>query len=405
MRIPWRRREAPIPAETRDFTHPFTLGQPSQTLPSPGGALQKWSGWCGIAVRPIVDRIAGLQWEAVNDGGEKVEKSDFVDLLKNPNPTMDGAQLLRISAEWLTLAGDCYWRKVRGTRSGRTVELWPIAPDRVNIEWKSETNYVYHVSSAHAAEPTVVQPDDMVRAWRPLPSDPWVGWGVVAQVHAEIESESYWRDSVTRWFQSDARPAQYFEARSEDVWPPSPSQLESYSELWRRKHSRAYGEHSGTPAMVIPGWILKETAGIGEAENLSDVESTLAKKILSAAGVSEFLIGRSAEANRASAETAVWAFDRLTVTPWTELLVQGVNFALGPEFPGQKIQFHEWAHKDRLAEAEIDDKLLARKVLSVDEARAKRNLPPASWRGEYPPGQIQDTPYTGAPANIRGTKE
>ena len=406
---PFKRRRAaqvPLLRDFRDLTG-FSTGRGFASTLSAHAALRRHGGWLGIAVRPVVDRIAGLQWVALSDGGEELEKAPVLDLLRAPNAMCDGGLLLRITAQSLVMAGEAYLLKVRGRRTGRPVQLVPISPDRVERVWRDDGAIEYHfVPGAGAGEPEVHPAEDVVRIWRPLPSDPWEPYGAASMLVAEVEAETGWRESVAHWFKEDARPQLALEF-GEDIDTALTSQTtpgwEQYVSQWHQIHSRRSGALLGVPAPLPPGAKLKELSGIGETNNLGPTELALRSKILSALGVPPFLLGAAHEANRASAEASLWAFDFSAVKPWTELLVCALNHQLGPDFPGQRVQFREWVWRDRLAESEIDMRLLQQKVMSPNEAREKRNLPPADW-GDLPVGQEQDQPYTGTPSPRRGTE-
>lgn len=157
------------------------------------------------------------------------------------------------------------------------------------------------------------------------------------------------------------------------------------------------------PVPLPPGAKLRELAGLGSAENLGPTETALRNKIMAAVGTPGFLVGFAAEANRASAEAALWAFDFASVAPWAQLITDAINYQLGDEFDGERVQFAEWIWRDRLAESEIDERLLTHLVISPNEARAKRNMAPAAW-GDLPVGQQQDVPYDGTRTPERPTE-
>ncbi len=403
MRLPWRRNPKPeLLAQLRDFVDAtaFATGRGFASTLTAGAALRRHGGWLAIAVRPVVDRIAGLTWQALSDADEEIEKSPLVELLHNPSPMCGGGLFLRILAQQLVLAGECYALKVRGRRSGRPVQLVPVSPDRVARVWGDGGSLEYHVApGSGGGEPEVHPAEDVLRVWRPLPSDPWEPYGVASMVAAEIDAEAGWRESVAHWFSQDARPAMALEWADGDLAAFLGSQTDGWQRYlsdWHGAQSRRRGGLLGAPVPLPPGSKLRELSGVGSSENIGPTELALRSKILSALGVPPFLLGAAHEANRASAEASLWAFDFSAVKPWTELLVCAVNHQLGPDFPGQRVQFRDWVWRDRLAESEIDSALLDRLVVSPNEVREKRNMPPASW-GELPVGQRQDVPYDGEP--------
>jgi HK97 family phage portal protein len=391
MRWPWQRRKV----ELRDFVDltGFTLGEGLSTPLTAHAALRRISGWIAIACRPVVDRLAGLSWQALSDAGEELEKSPFVDLLRNPNPQQSGGLVLRMIASTLVLSGEAYLIIRRGRRSRRPAELWPVAPSRVARVW-ADGQLFYDISPGLSQqEPERLRPDDVVRIYRPRPDDLLEPYGSAAMVWDEVLAERGWSKSVRHWFEQDARPAMLLEFGSEDQ-SLTPDQWERFAHLWSVAQRRRDGQKFGVPMPVVPGGKVREVAGVGASENLGPTELALRNKIMAALGTPGFLVGFAGEANRASAEAALWSFDFSAVAPWAQLIVDAINYQLGDEFAGQRVQFAEWIWRDRLAESEIDERLLAHLVISPNEARAKRNMPPAPW-GELPAGQQQDVPYDG----------
>ena len=383
--------------ELRDFTDltGFTTGATLSVPLTPHAALRRISGWIAIACRPVVDRLAGLCWQGISTAGEELEKSRFVDLLESPNPVQSGGLVLRMVASTLVLSGEAYLIVRRGRRSGRVAELWPVEPSRVARVWE-DGQLRYDVSPGLSQqEPERLTPDDVVRIYRPRPDDLLEPYGAAAMVWDEVLAEQGWSASVRNWFEQDARPAMLLEFGSEDSGL-TPEQWQRFSELWSQAQRRRDGTKFGVPMPVVPGGKVKEVAGVGASENLGPTELALRNKILAALGTPGFLVGFAGEANRASAEASLWSFDFSAVRPWAELILDAVNYQLGDEFEGERVQFCDWVWRDRLAESEIDERLLEHKVISPNEARHKRNLPPADW-GELPVGQMQDMPYDGSP--------
>ncbi len=405
MRWPWQRRRV----ELRDFDWTgFSIGEGLSSPLTAHAALRRISGWIAIACRPVVDRLAGLSWQAISDSGDELEKAPFLELLRKPNPQQSGGLVLRMVASTLVLSGEAYLIVRRGRRSRRPAELWPVSPSRVARVWQDGQLYYDLTPGLTAQEPERLSPEDVVRIYRPRPDDLLEPYGAAAMVWDEVLAEQGWSQSVRHWFEQDARPTMLLEFGAEDAGL-TPDQWERFSELWSQAQRRRDGRKFGVPMPVVPGGKVREVAGVGASENLGPTETALRNKIMSALGTPGFLVGFAGEANRASAESSLWAFDFATVQPWASLIVDAINYQLGDEFSGQRVQFAEWIWRDRLAESEIDQRLLQELVITPNEARAKRNLPPAIW-GDLPVGQMQDVPYDGTrrpefPPNRSGPTE
>src|SRR5262245_28660079 len=130
MWLPRRRRSANARSREvlRDLVDRtgFSIGDLIASPLTSHAALRRISGWIAIACRPVVDRLAGLTWQAISDGGEEIDKSPFLDLLRSPNPQTSGGLVLRMVAQTLVLSGEAYLIVRRGRRSGRPAELWPV---------------------------------------------------------------------------------------------------------------------------------------------------------------------------------------------------------------------------------------------------------------------------------------
>jgi HK97 family phage portal protein len=380
----------------RDFDWTgFSLGQGLSTPLTAHAALRRISGWIAIATRPVVDRLAGLQWQGISDAGEEIEKSRFVELLRRPNPAMSGGLLLRSVAQTLVLAGEAYLIVRRGRRTGRVAELWPVSPSHVSRVWQDGSLF-YDISPANVGEPERLAPSEVVRIYRPRPDDLLEPYGAAAMVWDEVLAEQGWSQSVRNWFTNDGRPqlALEFSGSDWETYLGDSAHLDKFIQAWSETQRRRDGALLGVPVPLPPNSTLKELAGLVSAEHLGPTELALRQKIMAALGTPGFLVGFAGEANRASAEAALWSFDFSAVAPWAQLIVDAINYRLGDEFEGERVQFADWIWRDRLAESEIDERLLTHLVISPNEARAKRNLKPASW-GDLPVGQIQDVAFDG----------
>ena len=395
MRWPWRRSlTQPVARDIRDLTQ-FSVGALFGSPLTAHAALRRISGWIAAAARPCIDRLSGLQFQSVNDAGEEIErgKSRFVSLLRRPNPQMSGGLLLRCIASTLLLSGEAILVIRRGRQSGRPVELWPVSPDRVCRIWDNGELYYDISPGASQQQPERLPAADVIRAYRPRPDDLMEPWGVVAMCWREIQADQAFGESVMRWFQMDSRPQMALEF-PEDAGLLQPPGFEQYLSDWQGIQSRRNGGFFGVPVPLPPGAKLKEMSGPGNSENLGPVELTLRNKVFACVGTPAFLVGFSAEQNRASATASLWAWEVSAVAPWAQIITDAINHSLGDEFENERVQFAPWITQDELAQSEIDQRLLEQKVVSPNEVRKRRNFAPAPW-GEWPVGQMQDQPFTG----------
>lgn len=87
------------------------------------------SGWIYRAVTLIARGGASVPWAVFDAQGQRVDSHPISRVLVKPNPHFSGQDLMELLLAWHLLAGWAYLKKVRSGR--RTVELWPISPDRL----------------------------------------------------------------------------------------------------------------------------------------------------------------------------------------------------------------------------------------------------------------------------------
>jgi len=85
--------------------------------------------WVFRCVQLIVQAAASVPWHIERDS-ERVEGHALNQLFETPNPFLSRQQMFELIISWLQLAGNAYVKKVKTGK--RTVELWPVSPDRLH---------------------------------------------------------------------------------------------------------------------------------------------------------------------------------------------------------------------------------------------------------------------------------
>ena len=89
----------------------------------------KVNGWVYRSVFLIAKAISQVEWVVINKEGEHLPDHHLSKLFKKPNPNISRQDIFELITAWLELAGNSYLKKV--IAGGKTVELWPISPDRL----------------------------------------------------------------------------------------------------------------------------------------------------------------------------------------------------------------------------------------------------------------------------------
>ena len=372
--------------------------------------LEEQKGWSAIALRPIVDRIGELEWFAAERAGmddkgkpifEPVPDHILSELVMRPNPIMDGAQLRMLLAAWLKQVGEGYIQKLRDP-FGIVRELWPIPVQ--NIEPVSANNMVigaYRVRTASNRQITVPI-EDVIRVWRPSPRTIYSALGDLAPQAVEWDAFRFMDEHLRAYFENDATPRVAIVADS-DTQLPEPEERDAFNATWRNANNWRRGTQVGLPAFLPPGFKPHEfNSELGTTDMIAHGDQW-SDQIMSAYGVPKFTVGKDTNVNRATAETTMWAFDKLTVKPMTDLITRAMTIQLAQaEFDDSlAVLFPAFVAPDKQFEQSQEDQDLRLGVRSVQQVRRDRNLDPegAPW-GEKPILPFSLEPYTGEESSV-----
>jgi HK97 family phage portal protein len=89
----------------------------------------KVSGWVYRAVSLIARNASSVPWVVYNPENEIEWDHPLTKLFAKPNPQISRQKFMELLIAWMELAGNGYAKQVFS--GGRTVELWPISPDRI----------------------------------------------------------------------------------------------------------------------------------------------------------------------------------------------------------------------------------------------------------------------------------
>lgn len=117
--------------------------------------------------------LAEAPMNIADPDGEIIPNHPLHLLIKKPNPFLTETQLWLLSSLYLDISGNCFWEKVRSA-SGRVVELWPLRPDRMEIEPDADKfirRYWYKIGSLKYP----IEPEDIIHFKSPDPLNDYFG--------------------------------------------------------------------------------------------------------------------------------------------------------------------------------------------------------------------------------------
>jgi len=91
----------------------------------------KVNGWVYRSVYLIAKAGSQVGWVVTNDDtGEQKPDHHLSKLFRKPNPHISRQDMFELIISWLELVGNSYLKKVKA--ANKTVELWPVSPDRLS---------------------------------------------------------------------------------------------------------------------------------------------------------------------------------------------------------------------------------------------------------------------------------
>jgi HK97 family phage portal protein len=138
------------------------------------------------------------------DGDEWATTHELGDLLEQPNPDMEMADLLELTSLYLDGTGACVWFKNRDN-AGRVVSLYPFSDDEFTVKATSERlfgEFHLHASDGHKAVPA----SEVVYFRRTDPRDLHSGLGPLDAALAHVNIGHDLRRAITANLRNAIRP-------------------------------------------------------------------------------------------------------------------------------------------------------------------------------------------------------
>ena len=140
------------------------------------------------------------------DDMREIVDHPILDLLNSANPYLNGFDLSVLRVLYGELTGNAYLHPVIDDASGVPIELWPLAPQHVEVIPDEDTfirGYVYGVDSQRKQ---IFEPDEVIHFRRPNPGNLFYGMGKVEAAFGVIASNEALHQMDLSTFQNSARP-------------------------------------------------------------------------------------------------------------------------------------------------------------------------------------------------------
>lgn len=369
----WILKRAPVPLMS-------AIGGEVAAPPISRQALEAYRGWVYAAVRKVALSAAMVDIKLYRsrkdrrgrDIDEPVWRHPLVDLIERPNPHQTRFEFKFLTFSWLELMGEAYWAKVFAGDPRRPRELWPLRPDRVRIALDENGGIAGYVYYAENGEKVPFEPDEIVPFRLPNPARLYRGMGIVEAAATAIDTDHY----AANWHKSFFRHGTMLGGVLEtDQFLPE-SELQRIKQEFAQKYSGPQG--AGKIPVLTAGLKWKDTSQKIVDMQLIEGRRFNRDEILSAAGISQAVLGIMEDVNRANAEGAIFLLMATEIAPRLQLFDETLNAYLVPDFGDENLWFK---HDDPVPEnREIRAKelelLSARGAVLLNELREAYGFQP-----------------------------
>lgn len=287
----------------------------------------------------IAAEVSKMQFELYKVGiqnGEIVYDEIFshplLDLLDHPNDEEVKADALYIIQSHKKLAGDSFWLKVR---NGKTVtDLRHLPPQKVQLNLRQPTpedptaieSYHYQDVIDGQKIDVVYQPEDIIHFKKPNPNNPFRGLGVVEAMADTIDVDNMTNATTKSYFAKGAI-TNFVLSTDQKV---TPEQLKRLRAELRQDYA---GADNAYKTMILGGGLKPEKIAFSNKDMEFLAQLTWYRdKIMSGFGNTLASLGMLDDVNRATHESAMIEWKRVTVKPDMDSLVNTLNEFLVPEF-------------------------------------------------------------------------
>ncbi len=314
-------------------------------------------------------------------------------LLHNPNPYLTRFQFWYLTSIYLDLFGNSYWlvNKIKGV----PVSLWILKPENIKIiPSNNGKSLIEHYEYKEGTTIKKYSEQDIIHIKYPNPRDPYFyGCGIVEKSLSEIDIDDFISDFQRTYFENDTTPPAVI------TFPNILNEKvrRAFEDNWLNKFKRKAGQIA-----VLEGGADVKVLGNDKEISYIQTYQENRKKLQAIFGVPDSKLGYSETITaKATLETIDYNFYKETIEPILTLIDEQLTKDLGKLFGSNYIVLHESSiPKDKLLQADIDERELRMGKVSINEVRMRDGYDPIVG-GEEPMVNLALSPLT----LLRGIKQ
>jgi HK97 family phage portal protein len=351
--------------------------------------------WVNSCVSILASKGSGVPlniFRKVGKVAEELSDHPLKQLIAAANPFMNGHDLVESGIGFYSLSGNSYWL-LDAFVDGKPTEIYPLDPSKVRVRADKSayvTGYIYEPTPGVDPQPLDAAEVLHFKTWNPL--DPFYGLAPISAA----------RDSSDSILEADRYNKVFFENSAETggvLTTDQPIQEEEGKRIlsvWNSTHRGVRKSHK--IALLHSGLKWQSTATTQKDMQFPELKRMSREDILSVYHIPPVMVGVFDEANYSNADVQRRIFWLDTMIPLLRKFESVINERLvKPYDPNVFAAFDtsgvEDLQEDKKARAEEDEILTRSGIVTINEAREKRKLPPVDW------GEVWNAPFTVSPIN------
>lgn len=338
-------------------------------------------GWIFASVWRVATTAASVPIDVYRNG-QKVGSDDPArTLLEKPNPYESGWLLRMKTVADLLIEGRAFWvmepLPLPNVRPDAIPpqKLRRLPPKNVRVEG-SEKEFVTHFCYEVNGKETKITPRRVVWFSTYDPLDERGGVGALEAARSALLLDEYAYESNIRFFRNDGTPGNVLEP-SENAPVLTMAELKRYEEHWKRAFAGV--KNRSRTAVLPPGYKHKAVNPPIKDMLFAEMRKWNRMEMAAPFGVPPTLLGDFERATHSNMAAALGYFYLFTIDPILKLLCSAINAFYLPMFgPGYEASFDlaPFLPEGMKTQAEADAILVKAGIITPNEARAKRKLPP-----------------------------
>lgn len=335
------------------------------------------SVYAAVKVRAdAVSRPPLAVYRRQSDGGKTpvLPSHPVRQLLQRVNPWYTRGDLWQATEIYLNLWGQAFWALERDEKGGR--EIWPLRPDRVTVLPDRRQHIRGFVYRGRAGAAVAYTPEEMVwlRYFNPL--EEYAGLSPLAPARLSVDMGGDGLRFNRNFLRNSAQPdfVLLTDAQLTDA------EIEDFYQRWEMRYRGPQNAHR--PAIAN---FVRDIRTLGLSHRDMDFIRGLRwslEEVSRAYGVPKPLLSDLERATFANINAAERIFWRNTIVPELRFFEEQLNRMLLPRlgYPDLELAFDlsaiEALQEDENQRVSREMQLLDRGVLTINELRRQRNLPP-----------------------------